>query len=132
MWVRRATRAGLPDLSVFRATQEIGEGVALVNDPLNRKSLKDLVPSQCRGIADRGYQGEPNFLSLPNSHDEPGLRKFKGRVRSRQETFNGRIKFFECLSGTFRHGIDKHQIVMDAVCLICQYQMDSGSPLFEV
>ncbi|GAX28021.1 hypothetical protein FisN_16Lu276 [Fistulifera solaris] len=31
--VRRGTRAGLPDISVFRATQGIGEGIALVNDP---------------------------------------------------------------------------------------------------
>lgn len=132
MWVRRGTRAGLPDLSVFRSTQEIGEGVAPVGDPNYQKSLKDLVPSQCRGIADRGYQGESGVLSLPNSQDVPDLRKFKGRVRSRQESYNGRIKFFECLSGTFRHGIEKHQIVIDAVCVICQYQMENGSPLFDV
>jgi hypothetical protein len=87
-------------------------------------------------IADRGYKSkdkaERDLFSIPNLHDSKELSNFKSRVRLRQETFNGRLKCFNSLSSTFRHGFDTHQHVFEAVVVTVQYQMDNGSPIFAV
>jgi hypothetical protein len=86
-------------------------------------------------IVDRGYSSnkadEKNLLSVPNSMGSKELEKFKSRARLRHETFNGRLKCFGSLSAQmFRHGIDKHKFVFEAVVVTVQYQMDNGSPIF--
>jgi hypothetical protein len=53
--------------------------------------------------------GDPKLVR-PNSHDSEALQKFKSRARARQESFHVRIKRFACLSGAFRHSIDRHKI----------------------
>jgi hypothetical protein len=87
-------------------------------------------------LADRGYHSKQNdeacLFSLPNGFDSKALNNYKSRGRLRHETFNGRIKNFKCLSDTFRHGFKKHKDVFEAVVVIVQYQMDNGSPIFEV
>lgn len=83
------------------------------------------------GLADRGYPGQVE-LSLPNTNDPGPLKKFKSRGRARHETFNRRLKCFQCLADTFRHNLDKHKIAFQAVCVIVQYQMDNGAELFEI
>lgn len=97
-----------------------------------REALKNKIPAGKRAIGDNGYRGEPNTISAPNSHDSKELRRFKSRARARHESFNARIKNFKCLSERFRHGIDKHRICFEAVCVIVQYQLENGSPLFDV
>ncbi len=88
-----------------------------------------------KAIADRGYKSsqlDEQFLSTPDSMDPAELNNFKSRARIRQETFNGRLKKYESLQQTFRHGERKHKDVLEAVCVIVQYQMDNGSKLFAV
>jgi hypothetical protein len=86
-------------------------------------------------IADRGYisagRDEQAMLSTPNDLDDERVAKFKSRARARHESFNGRLKFFDILQNTFRHGEARHKIAFEAVCVIVQYQMDNGSPLFD-
>lgn len=85
-----------------------------------------------RGMADLGYQGNPN-LGLPrNTRDPKELRKFKSRGRCRHETFNGRIKKFRILDDTYKHDKNKHHLAFFAVCVTVQYQMDNGAEIFEV
>ena len=116
VWVNGPFKASEHDIAVFR----------------KHGGLKDKIPAGKMGIGDKGYRGERGILSTPNSHDPVELRKFKSRAWSRHETFNGRLKNFKCLDHRFRHGIHKHQIVFEAVCVIVQYQMENGSPLFDV
>ena len=98
-----------------------------------RQKLKNKIPAGKRAIGDNGCRGEPDTVSTPSSHDLPELRLFKCHARARHETFNGRIKKFKCLSERFRHnGIKKHHVCFEAVCVIVQYQMENGSPLFDV
>ena len=88
-----------------------------------------------KAIADRGYKSsrlDEQFLSTPDSMDPAELNNFKSRVRLRQETFNGWLKKYESLQQTFRHGRHKHKDVLEAVCVIVQYQMDNGSELFAI
>jgi len=115
VWISGPHRAGEADVTVFR---EAG--------------LKQLIPQGRKGVADGGYRGEKQTLRQRNSYDTEEVRRFKGRARSRQETFNARIKIFSVLSGLFRHGVEKHQICFEAVCVIVQYQMENGSPIFDV
>lgn len=87
-------------------------------------------------VADKGYQtSEPDevgLFSIPNPRDPAELHEFKVRVRQRHETFNGRMKKFKILQDTFRFPLAKHKHVFQSVCVIVQYQMESGSPLFDV
>jgi hypothetical protein len=94
--------------------------------------LKARMPAGKYAIGDKGYRGEPGMISTPNSHDPPEVRLFKGRARARQETFNARIKTFACLEKRYHHGLEKQKITFEAVCVIVQYQMENGSPLFQV
>ena len=84
--------------------------------------------------ADLGYKSsrpDETMLAVPNPRDSKPLYNFKSRCRLRHETFNGRIKCFNVLSETFRHGEEKHKLAMEAVCVIVQYQMENGQPIFD-
>jgi hypothetical protein len=113
-------RGGMHDLEVFRLS-----------------GLKEkLIRNKKLSLVDRGYrtkrEEEQGMFSFPDKMDSKGLNNFKSRGRLRQETFNGRLKFFCCLSDTFRHGFDKHKFVFEAVVVIVQYQMDNGSEIYAV
>jgi hypothetical protein len=95
-----------------------------------------LVAQGKQAIADSGYSGvRGGGVSTPNQLDTAEVKEFKRRARARHENFNGRIKNFGILSQTFRHKInrvEKHQTAFEAVCVIVQYQLENGSPLFEI
>ena len=114
MWMNGPFKASRHDITIFR-----------------RAGLKDMIPPGHRVIADNGYKGEAIVVSKPNSNDPGELKKFKRRARARHESFNGRIKNFQCLAERFRHGVNKHVIAFEAVCVIVQYQLENGSPLFD-
>lgn len=103
VWMSGPHPAGRSDIQVFR--QEDG--------------LKDKIPAGKKLIADNGYRGERSIISTPNSQDP-------------QPAFNGKIKNFSALAEPFRHGINKHKIAFEAICIIVQYQLENGSPLFDV
>lgn len=115
VWIRGPFKASVHDVKIFK-----------------RKGLRNKLPPGKRGFADNGYRGVRGQLSTPNRMDPEELRHVKGRGRARQETFNDRIKTFKCLRDTFRHSRRKHKAFFTAVCVICQYQMENGSPLFEI
>ena len=96
-----------------------------------RGGLKDNIPVGKRVIGDRGYTGEPDIISTQNEFDPREIAEFKERVLSRHETFNGRLKGFKCLSTKFRHGVENHKVAFEVVCVIVQYEMENGSPLFD-
>jgi DDE superfamily endonuclease len=87
-------------------------------------------------IADRGFRSkyvhERKHFAFPDAMDSKPLNNFKSRARCRQETYNRRLKHFQCLSSTFTNGFVKHGIAVRAVAVMVQYQMDNGSPIFFV
>jgi hypothetical protein len=94
--------------------------------------LKSVVPVGSKGIADGGYSGHNNQLSTPNRYDAEPLKKVKRRARARQETLNARLKSYNILNERFRHGLKWHKAAFEAVCVIVQYEMENGHPLFDV
>jgi hypothetical protein len=105
--------AGVNDLTIFR----------------NRLEAK--IPAGSFAIADKAYRSSRK-ATTSSSADPPALRQFKTRARARQETLWRRLKRFQSLGNRFRHPIEKHQLVFEAVCMIVQYQFENGSPLFDV
>lgn len=101
-------KAGMDDLTIYRS------------------ELKDKIPAGKLAIVDGGYK---DFEARPNSHDSTELRNFRARARARQEAFNSRLKRFHCLTRSFRHSMDRHKIGMEAICVICQFEIDLGTPL---
>jgi hypothetical protein len=118
VWINGPFRGGENDMVIFRS------------------GLKAKIQPGKLVVADRGYRtsrpDERPIMSTPNELDSKELGNFKSRARARHETFNGRLKFFGCLGNTFRHGVEKHKFVFEAVCVIVQYQMDNGAEIFKV
>ena len=83
------------------------------------------------GIGDRGYDGQEK-ISAKNLRDPKPFRQFKARALARHETFNGRLKMYNALNYVYKHDVDKHKFVFQAICVTVQYQMDNGSPIFDV
>lgn len=114
LWVNGPFPAATHDITVFR------------------RDLIHKIPAGMKAIGDSGYRGEPEFIATKSRLDPPIVRKFKSRARSRHETVNNRIKKFNCIKEQFRHGIEKHKTVFEAVCVLCQYEFEYDKPLFEM
>jgi hypothetical protein len=78
-------------------------------------------------------------ISRQNPFDTQAVKEFKNQVKARHETFNGRLKHFHILAERFRHGKDKfktvivkHKAVFEGLCVVVQYKMENGSPMFDV
>lgn len=84
-----------------------------------------------KGIGDGGYSGYPKLLSTPNSHDAPEVAKLKARIRQRHESYNRKLKTFECLDSRFRHSKARLQNCFEAVAVVVQYMMIHGTPLYD-
>jgi hypothetical protein len=50
----------------------------------------------------------------------------------KHEKFNSMTKRLGCLSGRFRHGVEHYVTCSEAICVICQYQLEDDMPLFDV
>ena len=115
VWVKGPEKAGKSDYHVYKS------------------ELKGKILPGKKVVADRGYNNKNDpTLATPNSHDSKELLTFKARCRMRQEQFNSRIKRFGCLNQNFRHSIDRHATCFEAVCVICVYEMELVSPMFDV
>ena len=88
--------------------------------------------TKMKGIVDKGYLDKSDeLISTHNSLDSNAVSKFKTRTRMRHETWNKRIKDWRCLGQEYRHKtMEKHQILMYAVAVITEYQIEHGNPLF--
>ena len=114
VWVNGPFAAGKNNLSVFRA------------------GLKAKMGNGKLGIADKGHRGEGAHLTMAMSIDSQEVREFKSRALARHEKFNGQVKNFGCMSEQFRHGLEKHKMCFEATVVICQHELENGSPLMAV
>jgi DDE superfamily endonuclease len=115
VWINGPYPAGTSDINVYR----------------KENGLKSKIPPNKKVLGDEGYRGDPT-VSRYNPYDPKDVKKFKSRARARHETYNRRIKIFRILSDRFRHPLDKHKASFEAICVIVQYQLENGSPLYDV
>lgn len=116
VWINGPFEAGKTDLVIFNEDN----------------GLKTKIPSNYRIIGDMGYAGEPGIVSVKNNFDTDAVKLFKRRARARQENLNSILKHFAILSGRYRHTLDDHQMVFQAVCVIVQYKLENDVSLFPV
>ena len=117
IWMSGPFKAGKGDKGVFQSA---------LRDKLRAGGKK------C--IADGAYfsKEDEDVVCTQNPHDVRFVKKFKTRALMRHEKFNGLLKFFRCLDGRFRHSMKKYGVMFEATCVICQYQMEHGNPLYDV
>jgi len=117
VWLHGPFPAGTNDVTIFK----------------KKGGLKTLLRRRGKmAIGDGGYSGHPYQVSTFNRHDTEQCRKFKSRALKRHERFNGLTKAFDCLSGRFRHKTSRFKTCFEAVCVICQYQIETDYPLFNI
>jgi hypothetical protein len=96
------------------------------------------IPKGKELIGNSGYNGEPSKISASVDEHSAEVKEFFARAKSRQETINTRLKFFNVLGDRFRHGkgaengLRVHQTCFEAVCVLVQYDMENGHPLMEI
>ena len=81
-------------------------------------------------IVDSAYGIEDDKVAPPTKFDDPPVATFKKRALARHETGNKRIKDFCVTSETFRHSPAFHLCCFHAAVVLCQYNIESGEPLF--
>ncbi|KAG7372514.1 hypothetical protein IV203_018657 [Nitzschia inconspicua] len=118
VWMNGPFPAGKSDLKIFKE-----DGLKAM-----------LIAKKKMCIADGGYAGSDHIhhCSTPNIHDSRPVRRFKARTLKRHEKFNGLIKNFHSVDCRFRHSIGKFKSVFEAICVICQYQIETDKPLYHV
>ena len=109
----------------------------IIDKIFKEKGLMEMIPPGRKALGDLGYVGFPDKCSTQNPEfDSRDLKQFRKRVAARQETFNSRLKNFGILEQAFRgrgdSRMEKHKSAFEACCVIGQYQMENGFPLFIV
>jgi hypothetical protein len=137
VWMRGPFPASTHDLTIFRGGKK--------DDPKDPSALQFKVPPGKRVVADSAYRSEVGIVATTKEKHPPEVKREFARIKSRQETFNSRIKSFRILSMPFRHNLDAtdedneenrslgfHRQVFESVCVAVQYDMENGHPLFEI
>ncbi|KAL9180930.1 hypothetical protein ACHAXT_009735 [Thalassiosira profunda] len=114
-WIHGPFPAGnWPDINIFR------------------HALKWQLDEYERVEADDGYRGDVK-IKCPGNFTNPAENlRMQGLVRSRHETFNGRMKQWDILSVQYRHDLSTHGTVFRAIAVITQLSIHNGEPLFPV
>ena len=114
VWVYGPFPAGAwPDIKIFRL------------------GLKHELEPKEKVEADKGYRGDLS-IRTPIYGGSSMYQDQQSAARARHETANRRFKQWNILSRVFRHQLDKHQSVFDAVATITQLSIENGEPLYDV
>lgn len=76
-------------------------------------------------VADSGYRSAEHRAIIPSGlHNS--LERKTSKIRARHESYNRRFKQWKVLGGLFRHKLQKHKFVFNAVANITQMMLDQG------
>lgn len=98
---------------------------------LHSSKLLERIPDGKRIIVDGGYEVREESLdklSGYNQFDSDLVKAFKARVKSRHETYNSKLKVYEVLNKTFRHGIEKFPTYIHCVTVLVQFAITDPDP----
>ncbi len=83
--------------------------------------------------ANNGYVRHADKIKCPNNDCNPEENlAMQARLRSRHETFNARLKFWDMLRQVYRHGITQHRNVFYVCAVLTQLAVTNNEPLFQV
>ena len=105
---------------------------------LDKAALYHILPTGKKAIGDSGYEGMAEKVTITRHGQSKELKQLLGRAKNRQESLHSRLKSFNCLYHRFRHGtstqdkMDLHKMCVESVCVIVQYDMENGSPIFDL
>ena len=94
-------------------------------------ALKGRLLSGEKVIGDMGYKGVPQVHTELDAVDWAHKRAMS-KLRARHETLNGRMKLFKCLGERYRHSLEKHHLVFEAVMTLTQVGIYCGFVPFQV
>lgn len=133
VWVNGPFPSGaMHDSTIYRGGTE-----KIKKDMWDKTSLFFKMPKGKRAVGDSGYKGISNVTITREKHSKR-FKKFLTRTKQRQESFHSRLKSFHVLAHPFRHGSSTknkmalHKMCVEAICVIVQYDLENGHPLFEV
>ena len=128
VWIAGPFPASRHDLTIFRGGRPDEE-------PKDPEALIFKIPEGKKGIGDSAYTAEAGLggkMVVSRQEDSVALKIFKARAKARHETFNGRLKAFRVLDIPYRHRQLLHVSVFEAVCVLVQYDLEWGHPLFDM
>ena len=116
---------------------QISKGKENDSSNLNLSGLFNHLPDGCKGVVDGGYAELHPKLSGYNQFDTDLVKHLKARAKSRQESFNARLKIFEILKHKFELGKERFPVCFTAVAVLVQYMIEdndpeSANPLFDI
>jgi hypothetical protein len=103
-----------------------------------KDSLYNNVPDAIKLVGDSAYAGQPDKVTRTMDAHQPKTKKLFARIKSMNETANGRLKSFKALREAFRHGtstndkLKKIKMTFEAAAVLVQYDIENGHPLMEV
>jgi DDE superfamily endonuclease len=96
-----------------------------------RHALVDCLEPGEYYLADGGYRDGGNYSVTPTGNHHFHDRQ-KATVRARHESYNKRLKDWGALRIKYRHKLDTHLLVFQAIANIVQVTIGNGEPLFQV
>ncbi|KAL7490441.1 hypothetical protein ACHAWT_000030 [Skeletonema menzelii] len=134
MWIRGPLEASIHDISMFRGYTTKDKK----KNKVDKDAFINYVPAGKKGVGDSGYSGEPNKIVTTRKGQSVEMKRWLGRVKSRQETFFSRMKSFNIMKNRFRHGkrgtkdkMIRHKNCFESVVVLLAYDIEHN-PLFEV
>ena len=130
-WINGPFRASSHDAVIFDSKEgDFDDPITKFRSP---DGLASRIPEGKMGFGDNGgYSKFKSKVSTRDKMDEKDVYEYKNRALARHEIFNGRVKTWRMMSDTWIHALDKHIIVLEAICVIEQYRMENGHPLLDV
>lgn len=132
-WINGPQPASIHDLTFLR-----GGKAKQAKSTWKKDSLYNNVPDGIKLVGDSAYAGQPDKVTRTMDAHQPKTKKLFARIKSMNETANGRIKSFKALRESFRHGtstndkLKKIKMAFEAAAVLVQYDIENGHPLMEV
>ena len=115
-----------------------GEFVASTHDTTifqSKGGLYPEIPAEMRGVANSSYTKLLEWFSTHRPSHSKEITNFINCVHAGHKNINARIKTFNVLSETFCGSWRKRQerkILVKAICVFIQYNMENKYPLIEI
>lgn len=121
------------DITFFRG------GKAGKQSTWHKSSLYNNAPSGVKFVGDSAYTGQPDKVTTTLDAHSKTTKTLFGRIKSLNETANGRLKNFKVVRDSFRHGkkdsddkMAKIRLSFEAAAVLVEYDIENGHSLFEV